>query len=524
MSNRVSSSGPGYFGLQAAEHVGESSSAKKTSRPRQAPADDLNLLQKRRVGSEDSLNLHAIWTSVSRYAPASSSRQSYREKMAEAYVTASYAANRASKNVNASLWTDMDKNLSALLRPVVRANGSELEIPHSMIARSRLQVHPQNDIPDMIKGVEDPALRLMLTKIYHHPLSENVGARSDLLRHLCGMLDKGKLNVYMDIDDLTKALTSEVLMLKHYRHLSFDDVTAMSPFDRSKLLITAIGSELLHKRMLTKTIVVPAKVLSQGHLTFQSENSTQGQVPRHKQGERVAQYMLMAMDSGVYTGKRLFNKLRTKAGEYRKSESWGYEAPLKFISGMTKLAAVAPNVQANKGIYADYIAKLGQITETDHLSANRTLIDHFRFAESLRQSQGEIQHDINGLVDSITHGNLSPAEKEHAQGQIAARHLMFSQCMQLIEATVNVSTYLSQVGSHAKDKAHGRDSQFNTLFWQVAGNYPYVDTTDSWKGKLQINCDIPERAYEVTQPAMAEAFAAIRGRVLERMNGGYQVS
>lgn len=169
--NRVSSYGPPPAGMHTGEPRHEPVGGTPAVTGQSASDDDLNILQKRPSGGEDSLNLHAIWTSVSRYAPASSSRQSYREKMATAYITSSFAANRAPKNVNASLWTDMDRNLSALLRPVVRPNGSEIEIPHSMIAKSRLNVHPRDDIQDMIRAVDDDATRLMLTKIYHHPLS-----------------------------------------------------------------------------------------------------------------------------------------------------------------------------------------------------------------------------------------------------------------------------------------------------------------------------------------------------------------
>ncbi|MGY2289043.1 hypothetical protein ACW9H6_04435 [Pseudomonas sp. SDO528_S397] len=521
--NRVSSYGPPPAGMHTGEPRHEPVGGTPAVTGQSASDDDLNILQKRPSGGEDSLNLHAIWTSVSRYAPASSSRQSYREKMATAYITSSFAANRAPKNVNASLWTDMDRNLSALLRPVVRPNGSEIEIPHSMIAKSRLNVHPRDDIQDMIHAVDDDATRLMLTKIYHHPLSENVGARSDLLRHLCGMLDPGKVNVYMDIDDMTRALTSEVLKLKKYRHLSFSDISAMPGRERAKLLITAIGDDGLFKKMQNKTITVAPKILSKGHLTLGAENSMQAQVPRHKQGERVARHMLMAMDSGVYTGKSLPRSLRQKPSEFRQDERWGYEVPLKVLSGLTKLATIAPDQANSQGFYADYLAKLGKMSRDDQASAQPALIDHFRFSESVRQSQGELQHAMDALVDATKDEALPAAEKERLFSKIAARHLVFSHCIQLIEATVNVSTYLAQLGSHAKEKADGKIPEFNNLFWNVAGNFPYVDTTDSWKGELKIDCEVPDQAYEVKQADLAEAFSDIRAMVLNRLGGGYQV-
>ncbi len=63
----------------------------------------------------------------------------------------------------------MGSNISALLKPVVRANGSELEIPHSMIGKSRLQVRRLSELEAMINKVEDDDVRIMLQKIYDPP-------------------------------------------------------------------------------------------------------------------------------------------------------------------------------------------------------------------------------------------------------------------------------------------------------------------------------------------------------------------
>nr|WP_286165166.1 hypothetical protein [Pantoea sp. 201603H] len=40
---------------------------------------------------------------------------------------------------------------------------------------------------------------------------------------------------------------------------------------------------------------------------------------------------------------------------------------------------------------------------------------------------------------------------------------------------------------------------------------------------ITINCDIYDEHYELNNAEMAESFSAIRGMVLKRLNGGYQV-
>lgn len=438
--------------------------------------------------------------------------------MAEAYITASFAANRAGKNVRTSLWTDMQGNLSALLKPVVRANGSEIEIPHSMIARSRLQVHPQSDVQDMIEAVEDTELRLLMMEIYKHPMSENVGARSDLLRHLCGMLDIGKLNIYIDVDELTKTLINAVTKLSNYSHLSHDDLAQMSEVDKARMLIRAIGDAMIYHSAQQKKIAVAPKIFSQGHLTWGYENSVQGQVAGHKQGARVAKIMLNAMNSGKYNGPSLSDSFSAMPSKFVHDHRLGYTAPLKFISELTKLSSAAPD-----RAFRSFVLKLKDIAQSHSAPINRLLIDHFRFAESVRQSQKDIQYLIDQEIDLLKAPGLSKDARRCSEEQIAGLKTIFDSCIQLISSAVNVSTYLSQVGSHSTKKYEQKDKEFDALFRDMFAGAPFQGTNNSWKGKLTINYYIPEEAYEMDDKVMGDAFLAIRNLILKRLGGGYQV-
>ncbi len=417
----------------------------------------------------------------------------------------------------------MGSNISALLKPVVRANGSELEIPHSMIGKSRLQVRRLSELEAMINKVEDDDVRIMLQKIYDHPLTENVGLQSDLLRHLCGMLDRGKLNVYIDIDDLTRALTSEVLQLEKYQHLSDTDIGNMSESDRARLLIDAIGSSQLNEKQRTKNIPITPLILHQGHITMGLENSIQGQVPGHRRGLKVARHMLLAMNSGVYTGERPnVLELRAETPIYRKT----YRDALNIISELTQLSGNTPNEKMDNDYYTAYIAKLSTMEGINSVEVNQHLIDHFRLAESVRQIVSELQHDIDQLAAQVNAGEMGDDETTQTLKKIAGRAMIFNHCMHIITGLVNVSTYLSQVSSNSKLKGKKGDLPivgFYRLFKQVSGADPYQGTTYSWHGMITINCDIYDEHYELNNAEMAESFSAIRGMVLKRLNGGYQV-
>lgn len=66
----------------------------------------------------------------------------------------------------------------------MKSDGSEVEIPHSLLAAAPVTVHLKGELDRMIDQQAPGKFKNALSTIRRHPLGENIGARADMTRAL----------------------------------------------------------------------------------------------------------------------------------------------------------------------------------------------------------------------------------------------------------------------------------------------------------------------------------------------------
>ncbi len=162
------------------------------------------------------MHLHAHWYQPRESPQVPNSDVRFRQRFGEAWLAAAHVAQTAPHNVDSHLWTDR-RNLMALLTPVPKHNGAELEIPHSMVARSPLQVHFEPALDEAVERVPQASVRDALYKCLHHPVMANMGAKTDISRlvYLNAYQTNipSEVNVHADIDVLRD--THDIAAVEH---------------------------------------------------------------------------------------------------------------------------------------------------------------------------------------------------------------------------------------------------------------------------------------------------------------------
>lgn len=160
--------------------------------------------------------LHASWDRVSRDRLSAAPEAKFREDLTEAYLAMVDVKSECPDGVEAHLWTELPTP-HALLRPVARfvpayeslgqkSRVTEVEIPHSMLQQSPVEVHLKGAMDGMMDWAagEDRGYRVALNTLYRHPITENIGGRADLTRALYTAL------YYKTDDDPTQALNIHI--------------------------------------------------------------------------------------------------------------------------------------------------------------------------------------------------------------------------------------------------------------------------------------------------------------------------
>ena len=156
----------------------------------------------------DAVDLHAVWLPRSKLNSTAGSA-AYRRGLVEAYMSVGNAMHDTAANLRGHVWT-ADPSLHALYRPVLGANGFEIEVPHSMIVhpKSKVTIHLRGGLETLVDGVEDASLRDDMRQLLENPACENIGFHSDVVRALVVLLYERQevegraLNVYADVDTL----------------------------------------------------------------------------------------------------------------------------------------------------------------------------------------------------------------------------------------------------------------------------------------------------------------------------------
>jgi hypothetical protein len=441
----------------------------------------------------EKVNLHGMWYSTTPQERPRPDDSKFRAKLLEAYVTFNTAATTAPADVETNFWTNLT-SLRTLLTPLARSNGTELEIPHSMVFNSRLNVRLDGELEEMIASIEDKDLRQMIQKLHDHPLITNIGARSDVVRFVCGILAPGKVNVYTDVDTLEMIILAKIR--EHTNNpMSNAELAKSSGIERAKMVANVLSKEL--GKPIQKKAEVSPDLFSEGYLSAGSENYVQIMIPRHDTCIKIGRGMLESMNEGECTVFKLAEFIAYLPEYFLSSEKGGYIDALELMVGLSQIRRIFP-------------------VEDEY-----EVIDHFRLAESVRQCRDEIQSKADQLALIVLDQQRNIEERDDAFNRMMALKVVFDCCLRIIVSCVNLGTYLPQISTSKSRELH---PAFALLIKSILGGGLGLQTsTDSWKGNLTLKAMRHGPPATVGEASLKQAFREIKQIILHRLDGGHQV-
>jgi hypothetical protein len=404
----------------------------------------------------DDIDLHAVWYSQSALQPSSSRDPAFRKQLASTYLRLADAMHGAPANVQAHLWTDR-ASAFALHLPVVNPDGSEIEIPHSMLQKGRVTVHAERDLHAMIEAIPDPALRDTVQKLHDHPARENVGFRADVLRQIVTLLHqrddtRGRaLNVYADRDTL-----ADVACVRDWSALGNEGTPPpVEGQDRAKLSIRAMANSLAVPQRAPG--VIPQAIQSEGFATHGYENDTLAAVPGAARPGSIAREMLNTVQAVGYSGP-ISNEF--SAAQQR--------MPQELQRGIRQGVALFASLARGNPVPAPQ--------EIDPQQALTT----FLLAERIRGIEPQLQQHVDGL-QATARTTTDAATRQRCIGEISSLTRVYEKYSGFTEHFVNLCSYFPQVAQSSRAAAYGLNDAYNDIF----GAIPRMFASEgSWTGSL----------------------------------------
>jgi len=470
------------------------------------------------TSKNDTVHVHGMWYQPTPLPRVTSRDQKFREKLVTAYIGMADGTMDMPSNVKAHLWTDR-KSMHALYMPVVKSNGTEIELPHSMLAKAPVSVHLEGEIEKLISQVQDKKLRTKLNEIYNHPAGENIGMRSDLVRLLYGILhsenaqgsknkQKVEFNIHIDIDTLA-ATNSE----KAVEQLVPDNDSYLNGLQRAKIELQVMHKSLEAMKLPEKSehpskedvialaerpqkswsvqapversgspVVIPDKLQKRGYVSHVHANHILGITPSHKKAIEVA--------------KRTHRLLKTG----------------NLKSGISDLRLKHdPNFNFYETTAKDRINLLHGLNSSETIAKSKTLnqqqaTDYFRLAEKIRQMRPALQEKMDALTRIARDETNNVQERNVAKMQIEALRSIYETSSDLVESFVNKTSYFPQVATFSLNAYQ----DFLKLFQPVFGTDPQYVTTDSWKGQALKSTERNSHTGSVYEAQMKHVFEEIK--------------
>ena len=442
------------------------------------------------TSKNDTVHVHGMWYQPTPLPRVTSRDQKFREKLVAAYIGMENGTRDLPPNVKAHLWTDR-KSMHALYMPVVKSNGTEIELPHSMLAKAPVSVHLEGELEELIAQVQDKELRTTLKEIHNHPAGENIGLRSDLVRLLYGILysentkgakgeQKTEFNMHIDIDTLAEANFTKVLNQQSPGISSRPD-----ELQRAKIELQAMHKSLEMMKLPEKPeplskeevavladrpqkswsvqtsveksgspVVIPNKLQKRGYVVHKRENDIIGMIPGHQKAIKVANRTHCLLKTGNFKSEL--------------SELW-VNSNRTYINCNNSLRELINLFhRLNGGL---------KIPESKALDQKK-VIDYFRLAEKIRKMRPELQKIMNALTFIARDETQNMQERDTAKMRIEALRAIYKASCSLVESFVNKSSYFPQVATSSREEYE----EFLKLLQPVFDVDPPYVTTNSWKG------------------------------------------
>jgi hypothetical protein len=419
------------------------------------------------AAAPDNVDLHAIWYSPSALQPSSSRSPAFQRELATAYLQLVDSMHGAPSNVQAHLWTDRVSEF-ALHLPMVGPDGSDIEIPHSMLRMARVTVHPQRDLHAMIDAIADPAVRDTARKLHDHPAGENIGLRADILRQIVATFHQRQpttgrpLNAYADRDTLAQ-------MVRVRNQVAVGDNSALLPegLDRAKIAIRALAHSL--RAPQRPPCVIPDAIQSTGYATRGRENDLVAAVP------------------GATRALSIMDEMRNTLRNVR------YAGPLSDPMGRQEIAdpnhmkATIDLCETNlRMMLADFASwrACSRIPSQREINPKKALTT-FMLAERIRRHQPQVQQLIHDLDRQVNATSNAYFRSQHLR-RIASLKFVYTRHMDFIRLFVNLCSYIPQVMPATEATRTG----MNDLYKEVVGAMPGLFHSEgSWQGSLTSSFD-----------------------------------
>ncbi len=445
-------------GLPLARRPLPSGATGQPPRQRQGRSEALGTPASAAQRPADDADVHAIWYSQSALQPSSSRDPAFRRQLATTYLRLADAMHGAPANVQAHLWTDR-ASAFALHVPVVNPDGSEIEIPHSMLQRARVTVHPESDLRAMIDAIPDPALRRTIAQLHDHPARENIGFRADVLRQIVTMLyrrqdtRRAALNVYADRDTL-----ADMAGIRDWSALGNEGMppAAIEGQDRAKLSIRAMANSLAMPQR--PPCVIPAAIQSQGFATHDHENDTLAAVPGAERPLSIAREMLNTTQAVGYSGP-ISDEMTTAQQQTPHALQTGIRQGIAHLASLTSGAGIPerPGIDPQEALTT------------------------FLLAERIGRIEPQLQQRINEL-EAQAGATADPATRQRCIGEISSMMTVYEKYGRFIENFVNLCSYFPQVAQSSQAASFELREAYSDIF----GAIPRMFASEgSWTGSLK---------------------------------------
>ena len=415
----------------------------------------------------DNIDLHAIWYSPSALRPSSSRSPAFQRELATAYLQLSDSMHGAPRNVQAHLWTDRVSEF-ALHHPLVGPNGSDIEIPHSMLRMARVTVHPERDLHAMVDAIADPAVRNTARKLYYHPASENIGLRADILRQVVTTFHQRKrttgrtLNAYADRDTL-----GNMAHVRDAAALGDNDTTPAEGLDRAKRTIRALALSLNAPQR--PPCVIPVTIDAEGYATRGRENDLVAAVPGSERALSIMDEMLSTLQTVHYAGPL--------SGPLTSREL----ADPDHLRSAIQLCET--NIRWMLSDFASWRAGV-TIPLQQEINPNKALAT-FLLAERVRGIQPQLQQRIHALDQRVAASD-SVDNRLQLLRTISSLKSVYTHYMEFINLFVNLCSYTPQVACATAAGTISMNDMYHEVVGAMPGTFP---SEGSWQGSLTSSFD-----------------------------------
>jgi hypothetical protein len=391
-------------------------------------------------------------------------------------------------------------------------------------------VHLEGELEHLIAQVQDQELRSKFMYLLNHPIGENIGSRSDIIRLLYGVLylersdhtdgsQNAEFNIHMDIDNL-EALSFErarrALKIKKRRWLRRP--RGFSDIERKQIQLKAMEKSIAAPPAAGK--LPPslkekiAKVLDRLPKLWGLASNPTDQPVAITDELRILGYFSNNMENNVL-GISPFHPTALSIVEqtYWQLQTGGSIDPAPSDRANAAFIAItAPELRdAAKDLYN---MRHGTPEHNDFPDFDQDrMVDYFRLAEGICQIKDQIQDTINEMIDAIGRVSSSQQEKDALSARVLAISAIYDTSSDLVYYFINLNTYSPQISNFSIDEYQVMRRMSRSIF---GSKPPSIIGTGTWKGGSLTIHGVKYDFNDVTPEDMRLAFDQITGMIRAR--------